>query len=308
MKRKIEKKQFQFKGLETLQEVRPGAIGELISIEKIYTAPQQPRRYFDPVALEELVESAKKMGIMLPLLVRPKGEDAYELVAGERRFRAAKQAGLEQVPVIIKQLSDEEAFEIALFENLHRRDLNPLEETEAILKILTYKLKQPQEWVVNLFHRAANKGRESVNVVIHSPEWKLVEDFFSLLNLSPGSFRSNRLVLLSLPVPLLEALRMGKIEYTKAIIVSRIKSPKQQKEVLDALINSDMSVTDLKLMIRELQRKESTEVIAERGSSIEHRVKSVFKQLRKSKPWVSSDKSDQLEDLLSRLEALLVAS
>ena len=95
--------------------------------------PGQPRRHFDEDALRELAASIKTQGIIQPLLVRPlPGDENYQIVAGERRWRAAKLAGLDQVPVYIRQLTDKEVMAAALIENLQREDLNPIEEAEAL--------------------------------------------------------------------------------------------------------------------------------------------------------------------------------
>ena len=93
----------------------------------------QPRRHFDDAALQTLIESVKEKGVLEPILVRasPEGEGAFEIIAGERRWRAAQAAQLHHVPVVVKELDDKEALEIALVENLHREDLSPLEEAEA---------------------------------------------------------------------------------------------------------------------------------------------------------------------------------
>lgn len=95
---------------------------------------QQPRKYFDEQALEELAESIRRQGILQPLLVRPHN-DAYQLVAGERRWRAAKLAGLSKVPVIIRAMNDKDVMVAALIENLQREDLNPVEEARALAKL-----------------------------------------------------------------------------------------------------------------------------------------------------------------------------
>ena len=98
----------------------------------------QPRRLFDEAALNDLVESIREKGVLQPLLVRPnpKKKGVYEIIAGERRFRASKKAGLTQVPVIIKQFDDKAALEVALIENLQREDLNAIEEAEAYTRLL----------------------------------------------------------------------------------------------------------------------------------------------------------------------------
>jgi ParB family chromosome partitioning protein len=98
-----------------------------LPLAEIQPRTQQPRRYFDPEALTELIASVKQHGILQPLLVRKRPSGGYELVAGERRYRAAQEIGLTQVPVYIRDLNDHDAFQLALIENLQREDLNPLE-------------------------------------------------------------------------------------------------------------------------------------------------------------------------------------
>ncbi|WP_223643336.1 ParB/RepB/Spo0J family partition protein [Planococcus sp. 4-30] len=106
-----------------------------ISVSKIGANPYQPRKNFDQAALEELAESIKEHGILQPIVVRKKGEK-YELVVGERRFRAAKLIKLKEVPAIIKELTDQQMMELAILENLQREDLTPIEEAEAYQKLM----------------------------------------------------------------------------------------------------------------------------------------------------------------------------
>ena len=106
-----------------------------ISIGKIRTNPYQPRKIFDQAALEELAESIKEHGILQPIVLRKTGEK-YELVVGERRFRAAKLIKLKEVPAIIKELTDQQMMELAILENLQREDLTPIEEAEAYQKLM----------------------------------------------------------------------------------------------------------------------------------------------------------------------------
>jgi ParB family transcriptional regulator, chromosome partitioning protein len=105
-----------------------------ISITDIHPNPAQPRRHFSEDSLEELAQSLKRHGLIQPILVRPHGQ-GYQIVAGERRWRAAQRAQLHQVKAIIRDLSDEETLEIALIENIQRQDLNPIEEAEAYRKL-----------------------------------------------------------------------------------------------------------------------------------------------------------------------------
>ena len=110
----------------------------MISLDDMAPSPFQPRRVFNEDALVDLVGSIREKGVLQPLLVRPSstGEAAYEIIAGERRFRASKIAGLSQVPVIIKDFDDKATLEVALIENLQREDLNPLEEAEAYKRLM----------------------------------------------------------------------------------------------------------------------------------------------------------------------------
>jgi len=115
-----------------------------LPIEKVYPNPSQPRRYFDEAALREMSQSIRQYGILQPLTVR-RAEKGYELIAGERRLRAAKIAGLREVPCLMLCSNEEESSLLALIENLQRRDLHYLEEAEAIAKLIsTYGLSQEQ--------------------------------------------------------------------------------------------------------------------------------------------------------------------
>ena len=110
---------------------------QTVPLDSITLPPSQPRRYFDPVKMEQLIESVKAHGVLENLLIRPlpDKDSSYELIAGERRYRAALSAGLKEVPVTIRSLSDEQALQISLVENLLREDLNPVEEIEGILQL-----------------------------------------------------------------------------------------------------------------------------------------------------------------------------
>lgn len=108
---------------------------ETIRLDLIFANPNQPRRFFDPAALEELAASIRERGVLEPIVVRPK-DGRYEIVAGERRFRAGKLAGLEEIPVVIRELSDEEAMTDALLENFQREDLTVIEKARAVQKLL----------------------------------------------------------------------------------------------------------------------------------------------------------------------------
>ena len=130
-----------------------------IPIEQIRPGRYQPRRHFDPEAISSLAASIREKGILQPLLVRPLPNlpNTYELIAGERRWRAAQQAQLHDVPVLIRDLSDRETLEIALIENLQREDLNPMEEADAYARLMN-EFQHTQEELA----RAVGKSRSHV--------------------------------------------------------------------------------------------------------------------------------------------------
>ncbi len=112
-------------------------------IEEIFPNPSQPRKQFDESKLQELAESIREKGILEPLLVR-RTDQGYELIVGERRWRAAQKAGLREVPVLVKEVEGRDAFEISLIENLQREDLNPIEEAEAFKHLIEEFHHQPR--------------------------------------------------------------------------------------------------------------------------------------------------------------------
>lgn len=117
---------------------------KMVNITKVEPNREQPRKNFDEDALEELAESIKQFGLLQPILVQDR-KTYYEIIAGERRWRAAKKAGLKEVPVIIKNLSEQEIVEISLIENIQRENLNPIEEAQAYKRLLTeFHLKQDE--------------------------------------------------------------------------------------------------------------------------------------------------------------------
>jgi ParB family chromosome partitioning protein len=305
-RRKRSPQPYQIKGVDALlgEPFSTEEATQRIPLSQIRLPQAQPRRYFDSQAMQSLVESIKQHGILSPLLVRPKGEDLYELVAGERRCRAAKDAGLDEVPVVVRELTDEDALQVALLENLQREDLNPLEETEGILQLLALKLNQTSESAIALLNTAAHPERKSVDNVIHSPEWQTVIDVFtSVGKFTPESFRTNRLPLLNLPDDIKEALRSGRLSYTKARAIARVKGQLERQELLDAAISEDLSLNEIKDRIKSLQ---PTNVTLDEGqsASLKSRMDKAIAKIKKSKIWDNPKKKRQLEKLLAQLEAL----
>ena len=131
--------------VSTVSSAEEGKDGTLmVKLSKVEPNREQPRKNFDEDSLQELAESLKQFGMLQPILVQNRG-DYYEIIAGERRWRAAKIAGLKEVPVIVRELTDQEIVEISLIENIQREDLNPIEEAQAYKRLLTeFHLKQDE--------------------------------------------------------------------------------------------------------------------------------------------------------------------
>ncbi|NJM22606.1 MAG: ParB/RepB/Spo0J family partition protein [Richelia sp. RM2_1_2] len=379
-----------------------------VPLKQIHIAATQPRRYFDPKALSELADSIKQHGILQPLLVRPRARTGYELVAGERRYRAAKECGLKDVPVVIRELSNEAAFQLALIENLQREDLNPVEETEGILHLLAIRLGRDVEEIPPLLRRLQHERKESAkssnnvivkeetdeidadnnviesessqektsnnvigkgetekiddennvigeqeiepnesennvigtddsdnldadndvikkeesqaevsdnNVIVkdetdinkasnqENPELKIVEQVFNGLGLMTWeSFANNRLPLLNLPEDILEALRKGSLEYTKAKAIAQIKETLERVAFLNQAIKENWSLSEIKQRIGEKKTPSSTPNAE--SDDYKERFTAATTKLKKSRIWSDQKKRKQIEKLLSQLEAL----
>jgi len=116
-----------------------------LPLDTVYSGPHQPRRAVDPEALEELAQSIRAQGVIEPIIVRPRDSGGYEIVAGERRWRAAQLAGLETIPAVVRSISDRDAVAVALIENIQREDLNALEEANALKRLVEeYSLTQQE--------------------------------------------------------------------------------------------------------------------------------------------------------------------
>lgn len=277
-------------------------VEQTVAITDIHLPQQQPRKYFSPQAMESLIASVGKHGILQPLLVRPlELASGYELVAGERRYRAAQAVGLAEVPVIIRVLSDHDAVQVGLLENLQREDLNPIEETEALLQLLCMSLTSSKEEIISLLNQVAHikkQGGDFTNNVIRS-QWQEIEKVFKVVGkFTPDSFRSNRLPLLNLPSDILEALRQGQIEYTKARLVAQLKDEGQRKELLVKAIEANLSVTEIREWIKSSKSPRHRDTLAER-------VKSTYKKIKQTKLWEDPKKRKTLEKLLGQIEELI---
>lgn len=285
---------------------RPAA--ELVRTSDIKTRTQ-PRRYFDPEKLEQLVQSVKQHGILEQLLVRPLADNQYELVAGERRYRAAALVGLTEVPVVVRELSDTEALQLTLVENLQREDLNPVEETEGILQLLALKLNLTLPEIPPLLYQMKNalekdKGKDSDvrdNVIPNSESdsEQGVQGMFDELGLmSWYSFTCNRIPLLRLPEEILEALRRGEIEYTKAKAIAQLKDEASRLALLNDAIASSLSLSEIRERVKAAQPPTEPPPLATR-------METIYKLAKKHHVWENLAKRSRIESLLAQLEELI---
>jgi ParB family chromosome partitioning protein len=277
-----------------------------LPLDKISLSPSQPRKYFDSGKMQQLVESVKRDGILQPLLVRPLSGDHFELVAGERRYRAAKTVGLTEVPVTIREMSDDQARQFALVENLQREDLNPVEETEGILGLLAVRLEKTVEEVISLLRRMENEaGGKATNNVIGSEESSaVVEVFTSLGRMSWESFVKNRLAILNLPSDILEVLRSGKLEYTKGRAIAQVKDEFKRQQLLEEAVTQGLSLKQIREKIRALKSSDSPQAPPE-AAELRKQLEKLNRLSKKSKALEKPKTRQQVEKLLSQLMDLL---
>ncbi len=191
-----------------------------LSLNEIEPNRDQPRKTFDDEALNELAESIAAHGVIQPLLVRPLSDGGYQLIAGERRWRASRMAGLTEVPVVIREMSDSEAMELALIENLQREDLDPVEEAEG-LKLLMDTYSMTQEQVA----KRVGKSRPAI---------------------------ANALRLLSLPSEALELVKQGKISSGHGRTLLSLSDENMIMKLCQEIIQKDLSVRELERIVRSL--------------------------------------------------------
>jgi ParB family chromosome partitioning protein len=289
------------RGVEDLLSMDVESPTATVNIDKIRLPAQQPRRYFDPEKLSQLVQSVKEHGILQPLLVRAVGGE-YELVAGERRLRAAKAAGLTEVPIISKELSDHQTLQIALLENLQREDLNPVEETEGILELLCIELDVNSGEVISILNQVANAKKRGLDLTENvSRQLEIVGLVLQGVGrFTAESFRTSRLPLLNLPDDVLEILRQGQLEYTKARAIAKLKDDGERRELLDKVLNENLSLSEIKQLIKELTPGKITA-----KETLNAKYSEIGKRLKNAQVWEDAKKTKKLEKLLSDLEQLL---
>jgi ParB family chromosome partitioning protein len=189
-----------------------------LEIGQIHPNPNQPRKEFDQVRLEELAASIREHGIVQPIVVRPKGK-GYEIVAGERRWRAAQLAGLAKVPALVRDFSEAETMEIALIENLQREDLNPLEEAEAYRVLIeTFNLTQEE------LAQRLGKSRSQI---------------------------ANTLRLLQLSPVVRDEVRAGRLSMGHAKVLLGVTDATQQAALANRVVTEGLSVREIEELARD---------------------------------------------------------
>lgn len=203
-------------------------------VEQLVANPHQPRKLFDQERLDELVVSIKQYGVIQPLVVR-KNNNKYEIVAGERRWRAAKEVGLSKVPVVVREYTDEQIMEIALVENIQRHDLNPIEEAMAFRNLME-KLNLTQEEVA----QKVGRSRSAV---------------------------ANVLRMLNLPMEVQKIVSRGTLTMGQARPLLALTDKKLQIEVAEKIIQEDMSAREVEKYIKELSKKKIEKTTEKEGKN-----------------------------------------
>jgi ParB family transcriptional regulator, chromosome partitioning protein len=195
---------------ETELEAVPGIHLIQVDPQAIVPNPRQPRTHFNPEDLAELVHSVREFGVLQPVVVRKNNDGEYELIMGERRTRAAREAGLEAIPAIVRDTADEDLLRDALLENLHRSELNPLEEASAYQQLL-------DDFGITQEELATRIGRSRPQI-------------------------SNTIRLLKLPVPVQQRVAAGVLTAGHARAILSVDSPEAMQRLADKVVNEDLSV------------------------------------------------------------------
>jgi ParB family chromosome partitioning protein len=217
-------------------------------IEEIRPNRSQPRKHFDESKLQELADSIKEKGILEPLLVR-KVAEGYELIVGERRWRAAQKADFKEVPILVKEADDREALELSLIENLQREDLNPIEEAEALKGLIEEGISQEE--------LATRIGKDRTTI-------------------------SNTLRLLKLPSEVRSHLLQNRITSGHARAILSLETKEKQKELCALIIQKGLSVRAAEALARRWSKKPKKETLStRRRSDLENQLSSLLDSLRR---------------------------
>lgn len=283
----------------------PEIVENTLYLDQIGLSDLNPRRYFDPVKIQELADSFQEHEMLTSITVRPvKGKDyPYELVAGERRYRAAKLLGLSTIEVKVRDLSDRASLAIAIEENSNREDLNPIEETWAILQLICLDTQLEKDDVTSLLYKMV-KGRD-----VPTDFQEQVElTFASLKNLSLSTFVKDRLRILKLPEAILSAIERGSLDYTKGILIARIKDETFRDSLLQEAIEQNLSHSEIKAKVAQLQGKKQYDLKDLPTDELVNNVKQTYSKLsRKKELWHNPKNRRKIESLLKNLNQLLGA-
>ena len=219
---------------------------ETLPLRELEPDPGQPRKTFDDETLAELSASIAEHGLLQPIAVRPKPSGGYLIVAGERRWRASRMAGLTEVPVIVKDVTDEQAMELALVENLQREDLDPVEEAAGIRELMT-RCDLTQEQAA----RKLGKSRSAL---------------------------ANSLRLLSLPETVLELLKSGFITIGHAKVILGLPTPELQEEAAQMIADNQLNVRQAEALCKKLAKPAKEPVAAPLPSALPVEVEESLKQ------------------------------
>ena len=219
---------------------------ETLPLREIEPDPGQPRKTFDDETLAELSASIAEHGLLQPIAVRPKPSGGYLIVAGERRWRASRMAGLTEVPVIVKDVTDEQAMELALVENLQREDLDPVEEAVGIRELMP-RCDLTQEQAA----RKLGKSRSAL---------------------------ANSLRLLSLPETVLELLKSGFITIGLAKVILGLPTPELQEEAAQMIADNQLNVRQAEALCKKLAKPAKEPVAAPLPSALPVEVEESLKQ------------------------------
>jgi ParB family chromosome partitioning protein len=282
----------------------------------------QPRKYFDPKGMEKLRRSIAKVGVQEPLLVRPSPDGKLEIVSGERRWRSALELQLAELPAIPKELSDEEALEIALVANLMREDLNPVEESDSIVALIALRLRLDRQHLSSVLFKIKNlRTRRQLSnqeiaqelqdtaensEILTAESIGDVDAILSEFSISLESFVANRLTALEkMPEPLLEAVRSGQIEFSKADVIRRSDLPSdQQAHLLTEAI--DTGLTKQALMDRVQGLKAEVAAVKEpQAVDLRTQVHQDYQKLRSKRVWSKLEKSPKLRKKAERVAQLI---
>ncbi|MBE9155978.1 ParB/RepB/Spo0J family partition protein [Nodosilinea sp. LEGE 06152] len=300
---------------QPLQATKPGATTNddrdtrWLPVDAIRPGVFQPRQFFSEEGITNLATSFTEQGFRGAINVRPLGNGSWELIAGERRWRAAKLAGLTEVRCIVDEYTDEEALEFALIENLQREDLSKLEETEGILKLIEVKLKIPKERVLAIIRTEGHSDKRGLRSdVAPSDELGRIEAVLSSFGVELQTFRTKNLRTLTLPDDLKKAHLERGLSYSVALELLKVKDASNRKLLLEKALKGKLSFREIRDRVKAamVDSDESSSLAGVGENSLVKRLAGIAKRLKTGINLPErSLKRKQLERLLGEIETLL---